>query len=407
MLSLYQEQRCLLYKKRGIKMDIGISENLKRLRAGQNITQEALAVKLGVSAQAVSKWERGDDFPDITMLPLIANYFCVTIDELFGYHGEREKQIDELVRRVREMDSENNGKDVCVDECLRLAREAAAEYPGSEKVLLCLADVLYNAGYVRYGERHLTDKEGFDIYDVELHRTYAEWREAIKLYEKLLESMSEGEERARAVRYLIQLYTNTGENEKGIKAAENFSELINCRELTLAYACDGKKRAGYLSETILKLVSLCSDQMVQTYIALGKNLPSTEAVRIIKNAVAMYDLVCTDGEYGFCNLNLRNLYLYMSTHQWRAGDHDGAFSSLDKALFHARAFNSYSGNSDITYTAPLLRHVKINPDGLDNLCVDKELDECWPWWCCPDYGDVKEEIQADPRWNEWVGRIKG
>ena len=65
-------------------MNIYISENIKRLRREKNLTQEALADVIGISFQAVSKWERGDAYPDITLLPVIANYFGITIDELFG-----------------------------------------------------------------------------------------------------------------------------------------------------------------------------------------------------------------------------------------------------------------------------------------------------------------------------------
>lgn len=383
-------------------MNINISENLKRLRMKQNITQDALAEKLGVSSQAVSKWERGDGYPDITTIPLIANYFCVTIDELFGYHGEREKQIKEHVCRIRAMNIENNGKDVCIDECLKLARAAAAEYPGNSEVLLCLADVLYNTGYVRKGEHHLTDKEGFDVYDVALHRTYAEWQEAIKLYEGLVVTMAEGDLRFQAIRKLISLYANTGENEKAIKAAENYSCLEDCRELVYANASDGKKRAEYLGDVILKLTSVCATQMVQTYMSVGNNYSLETAIQIIHNAINLYDLVCTDGEYGLYNFDLRNLYLYLSVHQWKDGDHDGAFVSLYKALDRGRAFESYNGKSDITFTSPLLQQVKINLKGYNCLCAVRNLPDDWPWWCVPNFKNEMAEMQADPRFAEWV-----
>ena len=63
-------------------MEIG--NQIKQLRQRRGITQEALAQHLGVTAQAVSKWERGAATPDIGMLPDISAYFGVTIDELFA-----------------------------------------------------------------------------------------------------------------------------------------------------------------------------------------------------------------------------------------------------------------------------------------------------------------------------------
>ena len=63
-------------------MEIG--NQIKALRLRRGVTQEALAQHLGVTAQAVSKWERGVATPDIAMLPDISAYFGVTIDELFA-----------------------------------------------------------------------------------------------------------------------------------------------------------------------------------------------------------------------------------------------------------------------------------------------------------------------------------
>lgn len=387
-------------------MDINIAANLKRLRGKSNITQETLAERLGVSAQAVSKWERGDGYPDITTIPLIANHFCVTIDELFGFHGEREKQIEETVDKIYKMNKANNGVDICMDECLRLTREAAAEYPGNEKILLCLADMLFNAGYVRYGEYHLTDDDGFDVYDVELHRKYVEWSEAIKLYETLIENMPDSDERRKAKIRLIQLYANTGDYEKGIKVAESFPDLYECRELALAQACDGKERYGYLGKLILETVSLCTSKMVQAYISVNCHCTPETAVMILRNAINMFDCICTDGEYGLYNYDLRLLYLYLSEHQWRAGDHDGAFVSLYKAFEHAKKHDSYNRKSEIMFTSPLLQQVKINPKGYDCLSAVQNLADDWPWWRTPDCSDVFDEIRADPRWDEWVRKTQ-
>lgn len=63
-------------------MTIGsvIASNRKRL----NITQDALAQKLGVTNQAVSKWELDQACPDIQLLPILADIFGITMDELFG-----------------------------------------------------------------------------------------------------------------------------------------------------------------------------------------------------------------------------------------------------------------------------------------------------------------------------------
>lgn len=68
-------------------MSIKINEQIAFLRKNKGITQEELANALGVSGQAVSKWESAACCPDISLLPEIARYFDVSIDELMGYKG--------------------------------------------------------------------------------------------------------------------------------------------------------------------------------------------------------------------------------------------------------------------------------------------------------------------------------
>ena len=66
-------------------MTIMIGENIKRLRTTKGLTQEQLSEAVGVTCAAVSKGERGDTFPDITMLFPLAHFFGVSLDELMGY----------------------------------------------------------------------------------------------------------------------------------------------------------------------------------------------------------------------------------------------------------------------------------------------------------------------------------
>ena len=79
-----------------MKMTIGA--NIKRLRAAKEITQEQLSVAMNVTCAAVSKWERGETYPDITLLQPLAYYFGVTLDELMGYDQEKiAADIDEVL----------------------------------------------------------------------------------------------------------------------------------------------------------------------------------------------------------------------------------------------------------------------------------------------------------------------
>lgn len=81
-------------------MEIG--NQIKTLRLRRGITQEALAQHLGVTSQAVSKWERGAATPDIGMLPDISAYFGVTIDELFALSDDtRMERIQNMLWDIR------------------------------------------------------------------------------------------------------------------------------------------------------------------------------------------------------------------------------------------------------------------------------------------------------------------
>lgn len=71
---------------------INIAENIVRLRHEKRITQEQLAQFIGVTKAAVSKWETGQSMPDIVILPMLAAFFDITVDELIGYIPQLSKE---------------------------------------------------------------------------------------------------------------------------------------------------------------------------------------------------------------------------------------------------------------------------------------------------------------------------
>ena len=79
-------------------MELNIGNKIRELRRQKNISQEVLAQYLGVSFQAVSKWESATTMPDITLIPAIASFFGISTDELFDYnHYELEKRVNEII----------------------------------------------------------------------------------------------------------------------------------------------------------------------------------------------------------------------------------------------------------------------------------------------------------------------
>ncbi len=83
--------------------EIKIGSIIAERRRGKGITQEELANHIGVSKPAVSKWESGQSYPDILLLPILAAYFDISIDELVGYEPQMPKQeVRKLFHRLKE-----------------------------------------------------------------------------------------------------------------------------------------------------------------------------------------------------------------------------------------------------------------------------------------------------------------
>ena len=393
-------------------MQLDLGNNIRQLRRRDKRTQEALAEALGVTSQAVSRWESGGSFPDMNLIPSIANYFGVSIDELFGYTNDRTKRIDELVTQIYDMIRQNNGVDNNISECIAIARNALVEFPGNEKLMLSLASVLYTAGYVRYGECHLIDEEGYSVYDTEKHKAYEEWREAIPLYEKVLETLPNGSLRDRAVEELSQLYVNVGSYDKSLSLAESAPKMWNSRELLRIYACDGKQQAKAMGEALLHTVNSCAALIIHTTMAYQNHMTAGEKAQAVLSAIKLFDHVCIDGNYGEFYSFLSHMYMLHSLYLWLDGKHDEAFDDLDRALELYKKFEEVCRLKKAYYTAPLVQLVKVDltnyqiPDPSDPSTTSASLPEDWPWWTVPEVEQVKAEMQADPRWDAWVSRTQ-
>lgn len=98
------EAELAYFYQRGALMNIYLGENIKSLRKTKGLTQEEFANSIGVSFQTVSKWERGDSYPDITMLPIISEYFETTVDALLGIDkSKREQKANEYIIMYSEL----------------------------------------------------------------------------------------------------------------------------------------------------------------------------------------------------------------------------------------------------------------------------------------------------------------
>ena len=117
-------------------MEMG--KEIRRLRNDRGLTQEALAAALNVTAQTVSKWECGNSIPDVQLLPEIAVYFGVSIDQLFAMSPEQ--QMDRIENHIYARGLFNEAEERQLEQQLRAFAEDP-KYEGRAKTLLAK---LYN-----------------------------------------------------------------------------------------------------------------------------------------------------------------------------------------------------------------------------------------------------------------------
>lgn len=115
-----------------------LSENLKKYRILKNLTQEDVAKYLMITPQSVSKWERGESYPDITLLPALANIFETSIDLLVGMDVIRAKATRYNIHK-KAVECQRKGD---YDSAEKIYRDALLIYPNKPGMILGLASVL-------------------------------------------------------------------------------------------------------------------------------------------------------------------------------------------------------------------------------------------------------------------------
>ncbi|MDR0935621.1 MAG: helix-turn-helix transcriptional regulator [Oscillospiraceae bacterium] len=199
-------------------MTFNIGANLKRLRRGRDITQEELSTLLGVSPQSVSNWERGDCYPDTELLPKIAYYFEVTLDELFGMSNQREAE-----RIADALYTEGDGRFIArspeeLFTSLERWREIAGDYPHNDLAQL------------RYASR-LTTAESLDGAEQDRKNK----RLAIALLEKVLGRSTDSAIRNEAESMLVRAYSSAGETRKARELVKNLPNAYQTTENAYCY----------------------------------------------------------------------------------------------------------------------------------------------------------------------------
>ena len=385
-------------------MKLTLGDKIKELRKRDGRKQEDLANALGVTNQAVSRWEANGGYPDMEMIPAIANYFGITIDELFGYENDRERKIEAIISKVDSYNIKYNDDGNWVEECISILRDGLAEFPNNERLLITLADTLWEAGWRRHHGWLGYDGEGFIQYHYDTQKKNEYWTECIKVCEYLVDNTKNNHIFTQAIAILVPLHRNYGEFEKAISYARQMPKLQQSQEFLLTEATDGQLEAEYIGEFLLESARQFSEQLIFGLIADIRNFETDIPIEKVKGAIAIFDLICDDGNMGVHHDFVSKMFLYLSRLQWARGYRDDAFASLDNALEHAKKFERLFDLKEHRLTAPLVSFVKYEME--ERREVVKSLPEDWPFWCNPDYEEVANEIQSDPRWNEWVEKCK-
>ncbi|MDE6767903.1 MAG: helix-turn-helix domain-containing protein [Eubacterium sp.] len=324
-------------------MNIYFSENLKKFRIESKLTQEALANQLGVSFQAVSKWERGDSYPDITMLPVIASFFKVSVDDLLGVNrAENETEIAKLIE-----DYDNLTDAILKKEILDRLIEKA---PNDFRILL----------------REMSYLIHFESKTEILPRVHS-------IYENIRQNCTSDKIRLSAKRHIAQLYESLSQdkcNGIAIDDIENmindFPSMLDTREYlaTLFHHLTSDAHKQACGEAIEKELVLLDNTISHMLFYMDRFENESQfkeppyKISAIEMMNEIYSKIYTDGNYGqnwrFIIYNYGHLgHLY-----FQAGNSQKALDNLKICAELAKQFDNLPEVT--THTSMLLNGKKFN-----------------------------------------------
>ena len=189
---------------------MNIGNKIRELRKQRGITQEQLAESIGISFQAVSKWENNIALPDIALVPVLASYFGVSMDELFDFNL---KEIEHAVRIITEKAYQYRESNPA--ESRRILEEGLKKYPEND---IWLNNLLYVLDYSVKPD------------------------ETIAIASKLIEKTNQNDVKYDALRFLAYAYKAKGDLESAEAAIEQIPEIYFTKLTEKAYLLSGKAK---------------------------------------------------------------------------------------------------------------------------------------------------------------------
>ena len=343
-------------------MRVQIGEKIKQLRTRDNRTQEMLANAIGVTSQAISRWETNGGYPDMEIIPAIANYFHVAIDELFGYDGNREEKIQEIIIKADEMLHAMDD----IDGAVELLKNAAEEFPSELRILLRLGNALVISGFTKHGARSSRPNEHQDGENkVEYNCQNADFVAALAIYERILPDITDTNDRIFVVRNMVRIYALRGEYEKAEALALKQDSVEISRECLLTFVATGEKRKVYEGEAILSLTWQLANRIISAVTNRYDLNNSQVGIEKVLAIIALYESILDDGNCGFGHYALNTLYILCAKCAANQELQAEAERYLKCAYEHNEAYRKLrEQGGKFCYTAPLVENVTIQVETL-------------------------------------------
>lgn len=316
--------------------EIKIGKKIRLLRKNNDVTQDKLAAYLGVTPQAVSRWESEICYPDIETLPQIADFFGVDMDELLCYDSvQKESKIKDYLAQA-DILLENDK----LADCLSLLREAYAEIPSSFEIQLELASVLSAISAQGKPRR-------------------ADLKEAVSLCNHILEYCTDDELRDETKKTLCDIYSHQlGDNEMAIDIAEKLHSMSYSKEIVKATVLTGEVAFMQAQNNI---ISFADNMWWHMYnIACVPDISADkysidQKIEIMLRAVAILEVVF-DGDYLYYNDRMANSYRQLAMLHLAKGDRSNALDCVEKMAEFAIAFDSLPESQK--YSSVLLNSIE-------------------------------------------------